>query len=411
MLFGALKTVHWIYRSLGASHWPRERLQGHQFARFRRLVTFAHMRVPMYQKLYREHGFHPGQLQCLDDLQRIPILEKNRLKSTEPGDMLATGVDPASCRRVATSGSTGAPLQIYLDSDGQAWHRATAWRILFEHGFRWRDRTMEIRMAAGETSRLQSFGIAPKDWVSILEPPSAWVRRLLAVKPEVLVAGAGTLHALAEAMPDCGGTHRPRLIFSDSETLYPETRALVERKLGSTPVDVYGLVELSNFAWQCELRRGFHISADTHIVENRENTPMIVTDLGLHAMPLIRYQTGDFADPDSEPCPCGRTLPLLSRIHGRAVDSIALPSGRRLFWPFFHEVLGACSQIRQWRVVHRPGQPFLIRIAACNETIPIVEAAVRSTLPEPAQFRVESVESFPEDPTAKLRLVQTLPPQ
>ena len=52
---------------------------------------------------------------------------------------------------------------------------------------------------------------------------------------------------MAEAMRPSGSV-RPRLIFSDGETLYPQTRRLVRERLGSDPIDVYALVELSNCA-------------------------------------------------------------------------------------------------------------------------------------------------------------------
>ena len=129
----------------------------------------------------------------------------------------------------------------------------------------------------------------------------------------------------------------------------------MQRVLGTDPIDVFGLVELSNFAWECELREGFHVSTDSHIVEVDASPgkpgPLIATALGMWTMPIIRYATGDLAELDSRPCPCGRGLPLLKHLYGRAVDSVLLPRGGRLFWPFFHEVLGRYPELRQWRVV------------------------------------------------------------
>jgi phenylacetate-CoA ligase len=44
-------------------------------------------------------------------------------------------------------------------------------------------------------------------------------------------------------------------------------------------------------------------------------------------MPLIRYQLGDRGTLLDEPCPCGRTLPLLE-FFGRNMDFIHFPSGK-----------------------------------------------------------------------------------
>lgn len=96
------------------------------------------------------------------------------------------------------------------------------------------------------------------------------------------------------------------------------------------------------------------MSADSHIVEVAapagEIGPLTVTALGMWTMPFVRYETGDLALMAPYPCPCGRTLPLLAAIHGRAIDSIELPGGRRLLWPYFHVVLASEREVVQWQV-------------------------------------------------------------
>jgi len=56
----------------------------------------------------------------------------------------------------------------------------------------------------------------------------------------------------------------------------------------------------------------------------------VVTDLLNYGMPMIRYNIGDLGTPSAETCPCGRGLPLMKDVQGRAVDKIVLPSGKQL---------------------------------------------------------------------------------
>src|SRR5690625_5571136 len=56
---------------------------------------------------------------------------------------------------------------------------------------------------------------------------------------------------------------------------------------------------------------------------------IVVTDYFNEATPMIRYKVGDYATWSDESCPCGRTLPVLKNIHGRAYDIIKTPAGRR----------------------------------------------------------------------------------
>jgi phenylacetate-CoA ligase len=409
----ALQTYLTIRSALASSRWSQEKVRRRQEERLGKLLSHAYANVPLYRKLYDEAGFHPSDFRSLDDLTKIPVLQKKRLQGSRPDEVVAQDVDLSRCTTVTTSGSTGSPLKVYLGPWEQHWQRSTAWRILFEHGFRWTDRTLEIRMTFGRQFALQRLGIAPKDWVSILEPPEFWAKRFHEKQHEVVVASASTLHAMAEAVEASKlKTARPRIIISDSETLSPATRRLVKGVVGTEPVDVFGLVELSNFAWQCEERRGFHISADSHIVEvaapTGEPGPLIATDLGMWTMPIIRYDTGDSAEAAREPCPCGRILPLLRCVYGRAVDSVLLPDGGRLFWPFFHEVLGGYGGLSRWRVVQHGQRHLEIQLVLSPDRISLlktIELDLRRALPHEVELKVATVDDIPLKPGEKVRMV------
>lgn len=59
---------------------------------------------------------------------------------------------------------------------------------------------------------------------------------------------------------------------------------------------------------------------------------VLLTDLSNRNQPVIRYRVGDQAEPvqPATACPCGRALPLLGRISGRAGEMLVLPDGRRV---------------------------------------------------------------------------------
>ena len=61
---------------------------------------------------------------------------------------------------------------------------------------------------------------------------------------------------------------------------------------------------------------------------------VVVTPLFNYAMPLLRYELGDYAEV-GPPCPCGRGLPVLTRILGRERNALLVaPTGER-YWPAF----------------------------------------------------------------------------
>ena len=126
-------------------------------------------------------------------------------------------------------------------------------------------------------------------------------------------------------------------------------------------------------------------------------------------MPVIRYRTGDLATWSSTPCKCGRTLPLLAHLQGRALDSVTLPSGRTLFWTFFHEVLAPFTQLQQWRVIQTAPNAISLQLVTEPQHVPSIESALRSQLPEPIKIHSTPMESIPLNPGEKFRAVLRSP--
>jgi len=413
MVLNAWKTWRAIRKAHASSHESLERLRQKQEQQLRKLLMHAYRNVPLYRRLYDEARFRPEMFHSLQDLAQIPILRTHHLKQSRPDDLVMRSVDLAQCEAVNTSGTSGTPLTVYLGPAEQRWHRAVAWRILFEHGFRWTDRVLEIRMALGKRFFVQKLGLAPKDWISILEPPASWARLLAERRHQVVVSCPSALEALARAVEELRlEIIPPRIIISDSEVLTPEVRCIVRRALGADPVDVFGTVELSNFAWQCERRDGFHISADTHIVEVAappgEAGPMIVSALGMYTMPIIRYDTGDLARAGTSACACGRNLPMLSHVYGREIDVVTLADGRQIFWPFFYEILSGYQQLRRWQVVQAGPRWLQIRLVLAERDtsfIPRLRADLHEALPGEVELEIVPLDEIPSARGEKLRLV------
>jgi phenylacetate-CoA ligase len=412
-----IATARILLGCAGRSRWPADRLRRLQEARLQALVREAYQRVPFYRRRFDAIGLRPDAIRTLADLPKIPITTKQMLRTTPQADLVAAGTDSTGLDIVRTSGSTGSPLHILRGRLEVDWHRAAGLRILRELGFRWTDRTLEIRALAGPTFPAQRLGLAPKRWVSILDSPEMQMRALLHYRPHVVCAAASSLHDLALVILAAGVAPAPRLVISDSEPLRPDTSALVRRAFGVAPIDVYGLVELSNFAWQCEERAGLHVSADTHLVEvlagdgSAAAGPgrIVCTDLMARTMPLLRYETGDRAALASGPCRCGRTFPMLTELVGREGDVIALPDGRRLYWPYFHETFARYEQLERYQVIQDEADRLRIRVLASADHYPDLVRGLgvelAQQIPRAMKVDFEPWGQVAADPSAKFRPV------
>ena len=77
---------------------------------------------------------------------------------------------------------------------------------------------------------------------------------------------------------------------------------------------------------------------------------MVVTDLHNYGMPLVRYANEDIGIlSEKTSCPCGRGLPLLKDVIGRALDIIRTPEGKDVAGEYFAIVMLNKQGIERYR--------------------------------------------------------------
>src|SRR5208282_3466525 len=133
----------------------------------------------------------------------------------------------------------------------------------------------------------------------------------------------------------------------------------------------YSTVEAGYCALQCPEHEHYHVQSESALVEvldkagdpcrPGESGRLVVTSLHNFAMPLIRYDTGDFAEPGG-PCSCGRGLPVLDRIVGRVREMLVMPSGARSFPRLRTEKLADIAGVVQFQVVQKSIRDLEVRL-------------------------------------------------
>jgi len=176
------------------------------------------------------------------------------------------------------------------------------------------------------------------------------------------------------------------------------------------PLQHYGLPEMVANASECPAGR-LHLDEDFAAVELLPDTDGTVRILGTgfvnRAFPLVRYDTGDLARLESEPCVCGLPGRVLASVDGRQEDLLALSDGSevgRLDHLFKDMEWIAEAQIRQDRggrcridVVPRPG--------FTEADVERLLRECRARFGDRLQVAVAIVNSIPRSSTGKLRLV------
>lgn len=358
-----------IARERNLPHWPSERIERLQRRRVRAIVEFAGRTVPFYRDALAEHG-GPGEIRSAADLARLPLID-GRLVRERPGDFASSAFDERSRETLFTSGTdSGVRRTVHWD-DGHIVHTlATAER---ERAVLMR-LTGESRGTTGLRELIGRGGAAGSDARISIFPgdSSSRVMRVLWSERMLLPARAGHHHYLRPDLPFADvvarmNAIRPRLVFSfgsyaesffrelahsgvdvhlprvwayTSDHMGEEARRLAEDRFGCAVYSIYSAIEAHRLGLQCERRRGFHLNVDQFAVrvvredgleaEPGETGDIVVSNLINRATVLLNYRLGDRGVVAADPCPCGRTLPLLERFDGRRSETFLAAGGRRI---------------------------------------------------------------------------------
>ena len=63
-------------------HWGREKLIKYQEKKMKKIIRNAYEHVPFYRRKFKDLDLKPEKIKSLDDLCKLPIVQKDELKNT-----------------------------------------------------------------------------------------------------------------------------------------------------------------------------------------------------------------------------------------------------------------------------------------------------------------------------------------
>ena len=413
------------------AHWPREKLTEYQNKSLRRIVKHAYDSVPFYHEKFEEFGIKPSDIRTVKDLDKVPIVRKDEIRKNL-GEVVSKDFNVGNLKELHTSGSTGYPLFFYVTKAEDEFRKAKHLRANISCGQKPRDKWVTITspLHFGETTRLQRIlGFYASTPVSVFDDISTQISIIEKLRPDVLDGYSNSLLLLAKEVEKRGiETITPRFIIGGAELIDPSSRDFIEKVFGVPFYDQYACVEMERMAWQCPEKIGYHIDADSIVMqfvdENGEEIApgergeTVCTSLFNYAMPFIRYGVGDIGVASEETeCPCGRTFPLMKMMEGRT-DSLLLLPGGTVLAPFAFVaammMFKFYGYIDRFRVVQRKRDllKFLIKLKDNSVGRETVEEEllrhlkrVLNVKADELTFEVEFVEYIPLDKSGKFMLV------
>lgn len=350
-----------LYRSFErAERLSREAIETLQLNHLRRVFQEATSSVPAYRKQFSELGVFVNDIQSLADWARLPITTKEDLRQNAD---LFVNSDIASYRilKHRTSGSTGTPVEI--SSTRRTW---IAERAAMYRGWRWIGMMPGDRIATcvGGVESDTKLGEAPfvryRNQLDLssshldLSHVQSYLNLLREFSPHYIRTYPFVAKLLGHELRK-GNLSLPSLkgILTQSETLTPALRSNLQTLWNAPIFDHYGMQEKCASMSEC-LEGSLHVHSDFCFVEliPDSSTPyhrVIATGFFNSAMPLIRYETGDFASPAEQDCRCGLPLPAVRNLVGRIEDQLYDPDGRLI--PDLDQAIIHIRHIKQCQVI------------------------------------------------------------
>ena len=343
-----------------------------QEERLKETLRYLAEHSPFYKRMFDDNNINIDDIKTIEDLTKIPTTSKNDLQSNNADFICVDSVDIIDY--VTTSGTLGEPVTFALtDSDLQrlAYNEACSFTMAgcTKEDIMQLMTTIDRRFMAGLAYFMGARelgcgvvrvgnGIPELQWDTIkrvkssacMVVPSFLTKMVEFAENNNIDYNNSTLKkaiCIGEALRNPGGE-----LTTLGKKISEQWGAL---ELYST----YASTEMQTSFTECEAHEGGHIPADLIIVEllddneqpvkDCEPGEVTITTIGVEAMPLLRFKTGDICIRTSAPCKCGRNSARLSSVIGRKGQMIKF-KGTTIYPPILFDILDNIPDIENYIV-------------------------------------------------------------
>jgi phenylacetate--coA ligase len=341
-----------------------------QEKKLQEVLAYVNEHSAFYKQLFKEHNINVSAIKTLSDLTKLPTTCKDDLQ--RDNDAFRCVPKSAIVDYASTSGTLGTPVTFGLtdnDLNRLAYNEAIS---LACAGIKKGDvvqlmTTIDRRFMAGLAYFLGvrqlgasivrvGAGIPELQWDSIrlYEPtyliavPSFLLKMIAYAEKNGIDYEASSVKGVV-----CIGESLRNQDFSN--TLLAEK--IAEKWKGIKLYSTYASTEMSTTFTECEYQQGGHHHPELIITEvlddagNRvgenESGELTITTLGVEAMPLVRFRTGDIVTMHTETCACGRNTARVSPVLGRKQQMIKY-KGTTLYPPVLMDLLTNFEEIENY---------------------------------------------------------------
>lgn len=291
-------------------------------------------------------GFYanlPSSISSLEELQTLPFTTEEDLSKNTGGLLLVSQADVQRIISEATSGTTGIPKRVFYTMNDCRntieLYKAGLGEFIYPGS-----KTMICMPFSGPyglgeliATAIEELGATPLK-IGVGRSFGELEEVIKHEQPDTFVGLPTHLYAILTVL---GPMSLKRALISGDACPITVTKR-IETMLGSKLFPHYGSREMGMAgAITCSAHEGMHlrenhiiaeiIDEEGNILPDGEEGELVITTIGMEAMPLIRYRTGDYTRILSEKCACGSETIRLDLLRRKGNPGKILSMDEQLF--------------------------------------------------------------------------------
>jgi phenylacetate-CoA ligase len=366
-----------------SEHWSRKQLEEYRNNKLRKLIVHCYENVPYYRSIMEERQVRPEQLRCAEDLDRLPVLTKDIMR-TRAKELMANNISEMTVSWTKTGGTTGEPMRVCKNGECTAWST-----MCIERGLGWGGKKVDeprILLFGGtlgieNTSIITRIGSALRGDLVIpafeLRADNAlyYFDQIRRSKCCFINGYASALYRLAVLAKELNQEIKFTAAFPTAELLIPEWEETIRDTFGCFVLPFYGCGEVNALGFSVPQSEGYLVPEEHALIEVMQgnNGPtrlygdgrFLVTDLDNYAMPIIRYANGDagkISGPDGH-FPYSR----IERLDGRYNSLLMTDTGDLISGVIGTHIFRLTSSVQSYRIIQEEPLKVVIKVVPRND--------------------------------------------
>jgi len=395
----------------------------------RRLLHHAYENVPYYRIIFDERGLKPKDIQTIDDLRKLPYLDKDTFK-LHYNEIIARNVQSKRLCTVHTGGTTGKPLQFYQDPSEIEKEMAFVFHQWSRVGYKPGEPLVKLGgMSIGPNALTRNHPLyydPPANilylWPSISRKKEAryYLKKIKTFESRFLWGYPSAIASFAHLVRKCGLVvpFKLKAVLFASETVSNWQREISEEVFDCKVLDLYGQTEHVAIAAECEGSHAYHFVPQYGVTEIASGSrEIIATGFLNYVNPFIRYRTGDITSfPALSNCKyCGRAyFPIVKKIEGRIADCIITPRETLISPSFIIDALHSdYKTIKSTQLVQTCIDRVVLRVtlydkrnpSKSNKEVQILRQNLQNILGDDIQIKIEVVDKIERLKSGKFKWI------